>query len=272
MKAGKLILISTILIITWFFAVCYSAKIAETSSLTASGASPDAIAIRVVPNPDHYSPLRWYKKNIKIQGSPQSLVIDGYEAVRDGRTVYVNAANISNNNFFTNIYIISYNQEAENKTIDVFSQLLSHWEFNTNILLSQDKDNVRADTKRLADLAEIKIALDNYGKTHNGDFPALTVGSYVVGKSISVWPSWSATLGKELGITLPIDPVNKLGTCLGYDDTTCWNQTTQKFAGVPPNSRVYIYTYDGTKKSYNVCGLMESSYLTTLEQGACISL
>ncbi|MFA6454566.1 MAG: hypothetical protein WCV70_01765, partial [Patescibacteria group bacterium] len=56
--------------------------------------SPDAIALRVLPNPEHFSPLTWYKKNLKLQGSPQSLIVDGYEAIRDGRTVYVNAANI----------------------------------------------------------------------------------------------------------------------------------------------------------------------------------
>ncbi|MFA6454776.1 MAG: hypothetical protein WCV70_02880, partial [Patescibacteria group bacterium] len=56
--------------------------------------SPDAIALRVLPNPGHFSPLTWYKKNLKLQGSPQSLIVDGYEAIRDGRTVYVNAANI----------------------------------------------------------------------------------------------------------------------------------------------------------------------------------
>ncbi|KKR21369.1 MAG: hypothetical protein UT48_C0009G0001, partial [Parcubacteria group bacterium GW2011_GWE2_39_37] len=32
--------------------------------------SPDAIAIRIEQNPNHYSPTRWYRENIKIQGSP----------------------------------------------------------------------------------------------------------------------------------------------------------------------------------------------------------
>lgn len=56
--------------------------------------SRDAIGLRVVPNPEHYSPLQWYNVNIKIKGSPQSAIIDGYEAVRDGRTVYVNSAKV----------------------------------------------------------------------------------------------------------------------------------------------------------------------------------
>ena len=235
-----------------------------------AAASPDAIATRVIPNPDHLSPLSWYQANIKKQGSPQVLLVDGYEAIRDGRTVYVNAANIdlANNKFYTNIYLISFNQDVEQATQDIFGQLLSHWKFNTNVPAEQ-KDKIRQDTKRLADLAEIKSALNNYQKTHDGDFPSLAAGSYVAGKSLSVWPSWQATLAKELGITLPLDPVNKLGTCpQGYDATTCWDQKNKRFAGVPANSQAYIYTYNGVR-SYNVCALMQSGYLTTLDQGAC---
>ena len=245
--------------------------------------SPDAIAVRVIPNPNHLSPLRWYQSN-NFKGSPQAMQVDGYEAVRDGRTVYVNAANISGNDFYTNIYLLSFNQNVEKATQDIFDQLLAQWKFNTNIPQA-NKDNVRKDTKRLADLAEIKLALGNYQKKHNGDFPSLSAGSYVAGKSLSVWPSWQATLGKELGITMPVDPDNKLGICSTisesenkkYDPVTCWDQRNKKFAdptpensefNLPDNSRVYIYTYNG-KKSYNICALMQSGYLTTLAQGAC---
>lgn len=143
--------------------------------------SRDAIGLRVVPNPQHLSPLQWYANNIKVKGSPQSLVVDGYEAVRDGRTVYVNAAKIvrvnrcvnnqanicqtdsqcdqSNQNqetslprkliaqvlaagecapssvpeLYTNIYIISYNQNPEASTADIFGQLLQYWKFNIDV-------------------------------------------------------------------------------------------------------------------------------------------
>ena len=102
--------------------------------------SPDALAIRVIPNPKHYSALHWYQTQ-GFSGSPQSLTIDGFEAVRDGRTVYVNAANIddkgtpspSDDEFYTNIYLLSYSQEAESATVDIFSQILSHWKFNINM-------------------------------------------------------------------------------------------------------------------------------------------
>jgi len=97
--------------------------------------SNDAIAVRVVPNPNHYSISRWYESQ-GFKGSPQALVVDGYEAIRDGRTVYVNAAQVSPDpkSIFTNIYLISYNQDSNIKTVDVLGQLVSHWKFNDNIV------------------------------------------------------------------------------------------------------------------------------------------
>ena len=96
--------------------------------------SPDVIAIRVFPNSEHYSSLQWFRKQ-NFKGSPQVLIVDGYDAIRDGKTIYVNAANIDldNDNFYTNIYLISYNQEAENDTKDIFGKILQHWKFNINL-------------------------------------------------------------------------------------------------------------------------------------------
>ena len=257
MKTGKLVLVSTILMVASFFAVGYSVKAADIS--------PDAIAIRVMPNSEHFSPLIWYGKNIKLKGSPQNLMVDGYEAVRDGRTVYVNAANISGNNFYTNIYIISYNQEAENKTIDIFGQILAHWKFNTNSEInSGQKQKIIRDVKRLANLYELNLALANYKKD---TFPRLKSGSYIAGASVSTWPSWQATLGADLGATMPVDPVNKLGGCpAGFDKKTCWNQTDKIFyfnfnltagdARSISRSPVYWYKdgvfYAGLETNYNI--------------------
>ncbi|MFC1678218.1 hypothetical protein ACFLZ9_00595 [Patescibacteria group bacterium] len=99
----------------------------------------DAIALRILPNLEHHSALHWYQKQ-GFEGSPQSMQVDGYEAVRDGRTVYVNAANIDDRGtaspaddlLHTNIYLISYNQAAENVTQDIFGRMLKKWKFNTN--------------------------------------------------------------------------------------------------------------------------------------------
>lgn len=94
----------------------------------------DAIAVRILPNPNHYSISRWYEEQ-GFKGSPQVLTVDGYEAVRDGRTVYVNAANIdlSAKKIYTNIYLISYNQAPSAQTVDILGQIVAHWKFNNNL-------------------------------------------------------------------------------------------------------------------------------------------
>ena len=92
----------------------------------------DAIAVRIIPNPNHLSAQKWYQLQ-GFSGSPQSLIVDGYQAVRDGRTVYVSATNLDGNNLYTNIYLISYDQEADHQTVDIFGKILNTWKFNTNI-------------------------------------------------------------------------------------------------------------------------------------------
>ncbi len=263
-------------------------------------ASSDAIAIRVIPNPNYYSPLRWYDEQ-GFSGSPQMLSVDGYDAIRDGRTVYVNAANISGGTLYANIYLISYNQDAEKATTDIFGRILKHWKFNTNItgigncdqttgnacLIDADcprgeycnspKAKIIRDTKRLSDLAEINIALENYKNAH-GRYPVLSAGTYLPNTTVSTWPSWKDTFAKELKIPLPIDPINRLGSCPGYDKTTCWNKETKKFAdsdasdpniNPPPDSNVFIYASANQGDSYNLCSIMGSGYIQGAEQGAC---
>jgi len=96
--------------------------------------SSDAIAVRIIPNRNHYSISRWYDSQ-GFKGAPQTLTVDGYEAIRDGRTVYVNASKVDVDNkiIYTNIYLISYNQEPSAKTIDILGQIVKYWKFNDNI-------------------------------------------------------------------------------------------------------------------------------------------
>jgi hypothetical protein len=102
---------------------------------TRAATQSDAIAVRIMPNTNHDSIETWYASQ-GFKGSPQSLIVDGYEAIRDGRTVFVNAANLdtTNKKIYTNIYLISYNQESEEKTLDILGQLVSHWKFNDNVV------------------------------------------------------------------------------------------------------------------------------------------
>ena len=292
--------------------------------------SADAIAVRVIPNTGHLSALDWYNSQ-GFKGSPQALTVDGYNTIRDGRTVYVNAANVdldnghcSDNqsqtcviansgtcatgtctpNLYTNIYLISYNQNPEQSTIDIFGQILSHWKFNVNLTAlgvcsddnstkcSADSDCapsgycqpdpnnsglvkalITRDTIRLERLAHINKIIENY-KAKNNYYPKLNAGTYVTNYSISVWPSWQETLSSNLGVQLPTDPINQLGQCdANYDQTTCWDNINKKFATdlpiLPDNSHAFVYTGSQDGHSYNLCAVMESGLITGLSNGAC---
>ena len=74
--------------------------------------------------------------NVPTKGSPQTMTVDGYQAIRDGRTVYVGAPNLGTSDLFSNIYLISYSQNASAQTQEVFNRILDPaktlglWRFN----------------------------------------------------------------------------------------------------------------------------------------------
>lgn len=76
--------------------------------------------------------------NVPIKDAPESLVLDGYQAIRDGRSVYVGATNLVPSTLFSNIYLMSYNQGAAAQSVTVFDRILDPegvegvWAFNTN--------------------------------------------------------------------------------------------------------------------------------------------
>lgn len=266
------------------FIVCFlfCSLVVLKNNFSLAQTSSDAIAIRIMPNADHLSALDWYKKQ-GFKGSPQSVTVDGYEGVRDGRTVYVNVGNVTTgatNVLYTNIYLISYNQEAEKSTTDIFSQVLSHWKFNANITTSGvcrgdnntscrlDDDcgvgdfcdslqsRITRDIRRLSDIAQIKAALAKYHTV--GYYPKLESGTYIPRRTLSVWPSWSEKFGKELGVNLPVDPVNRIGSCPGFNEDTCWNESSLTFASNLPSlpNGSLLYSYEST--SGEVCAVTES--------------
>ena len=115
---------------------------------------------------------------------------------------------------YTNIYLISYNQNANLKTQEVLNKLLERFSFNTNVDNPQIKEEIRRDTQRLADLAKITASLENYRVAHQNRYPALTAGTFLSGRSNSKWPSWQQTLSAELGSGLPSDPINRFNACI----------------------------------------------------------
>jgi hypothetical protein len=131
-KAGWIFFFSFVVILLIFsFSFVFKSQIKAQTDIQGQS---DAIGIRIVPNPNHYSVSRWYESQ-GYSGSPQVLTVDGYEAIRDGRTVYINVAHIlpEEKKIYTNIYLISYNQDSNSKTIDILGQMMSHWKFNDNL-------------------------------------------------------------------------------------------------------------------------------------------
>lgn len=273
-----------------------------TSSTTSSTpaaplVSPDAIAIRIFDNADNLSPRDWYSKNIRARRSLQSLLVDGYDAVRDDRTVYVATVNIApceetntgKGCLKPMMVIISFNQNISNETVDIFGQILANWRFNQNInsqpgtcsnsggnlscLSDRDcqsgqicdslKARVVRDTRRLIDLSSMKTKLEQYRRLYQR-YPNLESGTYLVNKTLSVWPSWQKTLAVKLGTALPIDPINRLGTSpSGYNQTTGWNEQQRSFATLwptlPEDSRVYQYELLNNTR-YILCANFETNY------------
>lgn len=132
-----------------------------------------------------------------------------------------------------------------------------------------DKAKITRDTERLADVNEIdknisvyhavkrcstdhnKTCTDNTqcfgGGVCGNYYPRLDLGTYIAGRSFSVWPSWQETLGLALGATLPTDPLNQLTGCSDpFDEQTCWSAQNSSMQCPRSNSAVYAYySYDG---------------------------
>jgi len=295
-------------------------------SLSSLAQTKDALAIRIYGNPNNYSAERWYNNEFgeddPRRGSPQSIPdVDGYRAVQDGRTVYVNAGNINAGKFYANIYTLSFSQEPERTTMAVHTNMLKHWTFNTNMLddlavpanfgtcsipakvcLENDdclsgyecknhkcrlpiakenettcwrdssckpaktalycsgaKAKVTRRTKRLADLADIKIMIQEYLNEGN-DLPKLKAGTYLPGITISTWPSWNDTFAEIFAKgDFPKDPINTMGNCpSNFSPETCWDDANRTFAGgnvtntiitSPSNSSFYGYNADPGNES-----------------------
>ncbi len=202
--------------------------------------SDDAIGIRVMENERKLSARQWYFEQFgPAAPEPQGLTVDGYPAVRSGRTVYVAATNLQGGVIYSNVYLISYSEGADGDTIGIYNRLLENWEFNVN-MAPEDKARLQRDMKRLSDLSEIAEKLITYRAQHD-QYPTLEGGTYISTLSNSRWPSWQDTLGGQLGGTLPVDPTNTFGTCpAGADPNTCWNDTARTFS-CPANSFIYQY-------------------------------
>ena len=213
----------------------------------------EGIAIRVIPNPDRMPPSFWYRQNVPNPGTPASLIVDGYPAVRDGRSVYIGATNYSpgGGEIYSNIYIISHSESASAKVQEVFNEFVSQFRLNINIDDAELRAQLRRDTRRANDLYIIRGKLEEF-KSRSGLYPIFEAGSFLPHTSYSTWPSWQSTFGNLLGSAIPVDPLNRfLGCEAPYDSTTCWNQTEFKFA-CPADAFVYGYRASDDGSTYTL--------------------
>jgi|GEM_PF-1302089 cysteine-rich repeat protein len=123
----------------------------------------DILGLRIYQNKNHYSPIAWYSSTnvVNFKGSPNPISINGYQGLKDGRTTYVNAANKVDNSIYTNISLISHNQDAILETVNIFNQLVDNWKFNIN-MRPDSKSQLIEDVQRWEDLRRMESNLDNY--------------------------------------------------------------------------------------------------------------
>jgi sugar lactone lactonase YvrE len=189
-----------------------------------------------------YPPVKWYNNNVPNPGQPQSTVIAGYPAIQDGRTIYIGAINKDHGLMGSYIYLISVNDGASEDTMEIMRQVLQNIDFNSHMESAQDKVKLKRDFDRILKINSIRQLLKEY-KQKNGHYPILAQGTYLPFQTYSVWPSWDSALGRELGQTLPKDPINKFYGCEMEDDVsdlTCWNQKEGRFY-CP--EKAYVFSY-----------------------------
>ena len=233
---------------------------------TQGGGTHDGIGVRVFANPERLNPAQWYKEHAPNPVANYSIIsggVNGYEAVQVGRTVYIAGTNqydAADNgglkNLFSNIYIISYSEGANNETQKIFREMIANWSFNTNVNVDL-KDELVRDTKRVTELGAMAALLrDSY--VQNRRYPDLKAGTFLRYQTTSKWNSWAETLGPSLSF-IPIDPINSFDdpqtncpATQGFDAEaeTCWKPDAQAYvcpsignsAGIPSGkSRVYQY-------------------------------
>jgi len=170
--------------------------------------APDAVSLRIMDNPGYITPEMWYQKNVPNPGSPQNVLVDGYQAVQDGRTIYISAGNVElgKKKIYNNMYVVSYTDNATGKTLNIVGQFINNLKFNKNLNFPEKKKLTR-DIKRVNEIAYIKNLLNKYNGFYSS-YPKIEAGSYVKHETSSVWPSWQAELANALGALLPNDPLN----------------------------------------------------------------
>lgn len=228
------------------------------------GGSSDAIGVRVVSNQDYLSPSSWYTTQ-GFTGSPSAAEVDAHQAVRDGRTTYVVAPNQTDDgSLYANVYAISYNEGANDDTIEIYNQMVENLKFAVNVddvtmcgdevaNCASGREYLQRDLRRLTDMTDLRSTVIDY-KSINGVVPSLPSGTFVRSLTSSIWESWNSILGGALQATLAADPINDYLACAeagyeAYDAETCVNELTGTYV-CPLASQAYHYKAVGDNEAY----------------------
>jgi hypothetical protein len=95
----------------------------------------DAIGIQVFANEPRATVRDWYVKHFgQIPNRFRDTTVDGYNAITDGDTYYVNALNVADSHqVYNNVYLFSLTPNAQENTKQVFLSLMNSLKFNINL-------------------------------------------------------------------------------------------------------------------------------------------
>ena len=99
----------------------------------------DVLGIQIFANPERLSVRSWYRdqevnnRSFANIADFQDTRVERFPAITDGNNYYVDALNIVDGVVYSNIYHFTINSGAQERTKNVFSQLISSMAFNTNL-------------------------------------------------------------------------------------------------------------------------------------------
>ena len=257
----------------------------------------DSIGVRIIGSPlntlgvyqQDLSPKRWYERTFGKPSSGTTFEVDGYPALREGRTVYVVADYMPPGSMssFPAVYVFSHTDNAQPETVQIFEQIMKSIRFNNRPGIDEPtKVNLRNDLKRFHAMHEVVYAIAAYyGK--NGKNPVLDEGTYIKNMTMTPWPSWQQEFGRVLGVSLPTDPQGLWDPAVnlrllptfctaasGYNQTTCWNEKSKLMqfpsnGTNPPESTAiaYVRRADGKASVYST-GSIRSNYHNTVNHNS----
>jgi hypothetical protein len=255
---------------------------ADTAFPDTNDNAADAISMRIFENPEHLPPDIWYQRYAPYSTSNLPIIESDcmtddfgsycYQAVQDGTSVYISAANINSTNVYNNIYLLSYSGNANQATVNIYNQLVQFMKFNMNILSDSmvNKYQLIRDDIRTTNFVVLREYIKLYKQTHQGKVPQLDGGTLQRHMTNSIWESWNKDFQNTLKSTVPgtsilksrpfpVDPQNQLAfnppsfkcsdpqgnTCLpDMDNCTCYQAAIKnEECGANDNGNV-LYCYD----------------------------